>query len=180
MGQSLYEVALGRAWDALPEPLRRCHSPGVVASGRFKIKHARSWFARLLIVMMRLPRAGRDVATELRVHARERHQDWIRHFDGRPMITRQYFLASHRVAERRGPIELAFDIVAAGGEVHYVPDAVRLCVFALRIPLPAWFAPRVRARCWVEPGASAMNVKVQIAVPVFGELVTYGGALEPR
>ena len=179
---SLYEHALGPAWGSLPEPVRRCHLPGLVASGRFKITHTRSWLGRLVIAIMGMPRSGEDVQTDLRVAARERHQaqyqEWVRHFDGRPMTTEQYAL-DRRVAERMGSIELAFDVVASGDALEYVQRGARFCLLRLRIPLPAWCAPRVHARCWAEPHATAMNVRVRIALPMLGELVTYGGALEP-
>lgn len=177
----IYPRLLGPAWTDLPELVRRCHSanPTLVARGLFAVAHARSPIARFVIRLAGMPPAGDRVETRLSVHAFPDHQRWERDFAGHVLTTLQYCLDDGRLAERSGAFELLFRVEAEDGVVHYRPAGVRLCFGRFRVPLPSWCAPRVKARAWSEPGAVAMNVRIEIAAPLLGTLVTYGGPLRP-
>ena len=178
---ALYPRLLGAAWSTLPGPLRACHdaAPRLVATGRFRVTHARSWLARLAIAMVGMPAAGDDVALRLEVRAEVDHQIWARDFDGFRMTTIQSLLPDGRMGERRGFIEALFDVTAESGEIVYRPAGLRLRLGRLRVPIPSWCGPRAQARTWCVPGDDSMHVHVTIAAPVLGLLVTYSGAIAP-
>jgi hypothetical protein len=149
---------LGDAWDTLPEPIRRGHSPGT-HRGRIVVTHHSR-----LAPLFGFPPKG-EMPIELRItvekHQEKHEQRWVRHFGDFEMTTTQYE-ARGKLAERRGPIEMRFDLVVEDGALVYRQ-------------IPSLLGPRVKARAWAEN--DRMGVKVEIAAPVFGDLVTYAGML---
>jgi hypothetical protein len=178
----LYPRLLGPAWSALPEPVRRCHEalPVLRATGDFFVRRGRSWLARVLAPLMRLPRAAESVRLELTVRAFADRQVWSRDFEGRKLVTVQSALDDGRMVEKTLLFEVAFRVHAEEGAVVYVPAGVRFVVGPLRLPLPRWLGPRISARAWALPGEPGMRVEVSIAAPLAGHLVTYGGLLVPQ
>jgi hypothetical protein len=177
--RDLYAKLLGQHWDALPNSMRRLHSPApfLSAAGSFTVTHARSWLVALAIRVFRLPPAGERMPLRLEVDATGSEQRWERTFDGRhTLVTYQYLLADGRLAERTGPLELTFHVDVENGVVVYRPAGLRLRLGRWRIPLPSFFGPRVTARLSAD-GASEMNVMVRIGAPLLGEMLTYGGPL---
>ena len=181
-GLALYPLLLGELWAKLPEPVRRCHdaAPRLVAEGRFIVTHARSWLARIVIALARMPRARDGVRLRLEVNALADHLVWRRDFDEFTMLTTQRLRPDGRMAERRGPMELLFEVAGEADAIVYRPRGVRLCLGALRIPMPSWLAPRVEGRAWTVSGEACMHVHIVIAAPILGTLVTYGGPLVPK
>lgn len=178
--EDLYPKLLERDWDALPVVMRDLHSPKPLlrAEGLFNITHARSFLAKVVIFLTRLPPAGQRTPLRLAVDALGDQQRWDRTFDERhTMITYQYLLPDGLLGERTGPLELVFRVEVEKGIVRYHQVGLRLRLGRLRIPLPRWLGPTVTARLWAYPEATEMNVEVRIAVPILGEIVTYGGPL---
>jgi hypothetical protein len=178
--EDLYPKLLERDWDALPVVMRDLHTPKPLlrAEGLFTVTHSRSFLARMLIFLTRLPPKGQRMPLRLEVDALADQQRWQRTFDERrTMTTYQYLLPDGRLGERTGPLELLFRVEVEKGVVRYHQVGLRLRLGPLRIPLPSWCGPRVSARLWAYPDATEMNVEVRIAVPILGEIVTYGGPL---
>jgi hypothetical protein len=175
---ALYSSLLGAAWTTLPKAVRACHEARLVAFGQFTVEHKSSFVARMLIAFAALPPAGKGIALRLDVESGVDHQIWTRDFAGFVMTTHQSMLADGRLAERRGPLELLFRVSVEKGTIVYRPDGIRVRIGRLAIPVPRWLGPRVAARAWAE--GSAMRVKVEIAAPLLGTVVTYGGLLAAR
>ena len=177
---ALYPRLLGDAWATLPEAVRRGHevAPVLRTTGDFTVTHGPSWLVRVAVAVLRLPRAGPHVRTQLDARAYEDHQRWERDFAGRKLYTRQYLLGDGRMSERTGPLELCFRVAVMDGELRYGPNGVRLCLGRWRIPLPSWCAPRITGRAWAVAGERAMHVHIEIAAPWIGTVVTYGGPLD--
>jgi hypothetical protein len=178
---SLYPRLLGTAWSTLPAVVRECHdaAPRLEARGRFTVTHATSWLARIAIWFANMPPARRDIPLRLQVRTEGDLQVWERDFDGFTMTTVQLIHDGALLAERRGPFELLFRIAVVGGTVTYEPAGLRLGFGGFRVRVPAFFGPTVRARAGCDDGGDAMNVRVEIGLPFFGTLVTYGGSLRP-
>jgi hypothetical protein len=102
-----------------------------------------------------------EMPIELQITVEKNAQRWVRHFGDFEMTTTQYEVDG-KLGERRGPIEMRFDLVVEDGALVYRQ-------------VPSLVGPRVRAREWVEN--DRMCVKVEIAAPFFGDLVTYAGML---
>jgi hypothetical protein len=178
---ALYPRALGDAWEQLPAPVRACHDacPRLSAEGPFVVERSRSWLARVALFAGGMPAAGEDIPLRLEVYAERDSQRWERRFGAFVMTTIQRLLPDGRMSEQRGPLELLFWVTADGGAIHYRPAGLRLCLGPLRIPLPSWLGPRVEARAWREPGDHRMSVRVVMALPLLGEVISYGGPLAP-
>ncbi len=126
-----------------------------------------------------MPPARSDIPLRLQVRTEGDLQVWERDFDGFTMITVQLAHRGDLLAERRGPFELLFRIAVVGGTVTYEPVGLRLGFGNLRVRVPAFFGPTVRASAGCDDGGDAMNVRVEIGLAFFGTLVTYGGVLRP-
>src|SRR5262249_19440016 len=121
---------------------------------------------------------GEGVITLLEVSAYEDYQEWRRDFAGQKLVTRQYLLGDGRFGERSGLVELCFRPAVIGSELHYRQEGARVCRGPLRIPVPAWFRPRVEARAGAEPGDTRMQVDIRVSMPILGTLVSYRGPVE--
>ena len=141
--------------------------------------HATSWLARIAIWFANMPPARRDIPLRLQVRSEGELQVWERDFDGFTMTTVQLSHDGELLAERRGPFELLFRIAVVGSTVVYRPVGLRLGLGNVRLRVPAFFGPTVRASAGCDDGEVEMKVRVEIGLPFFGTLVTYGGSLRP-
>lgn len=177
----LYPRLVGEVWQTLPAAVRALHEGGPQrhANGTFTVTSSPSWLGRLVIRCFGLPRPGQQLALSLVVDVGTDGEVWSRSFGGRPTVTQQY-VSSGRLAERRGPIELRFDLVVDGGRLRYASVGAWLCLGRRRVRLPRWLSPHAVATEWADTGATPMQTRIQIAVPLLGPLLEYGGALEVR
>ena len=177
--RALYVRLLGSSWQTLAEPLRLVHATTatVRASGCLRISHGRSRLARLLVRLLRLPRAGDAVETRLLLAPCAGGVQWLRTFDDRRLDTWQYEAGERELAERIGVLEFRFRLEAADGSLRFqqVGAAVRLGFVRLQVP-GAW-APRIDAR--EDPaGARQLFVQVRVTLPALGPVLTYDGTIE--
>ena len=175
----LYRRLLGPSWLQLSEPVRVAHATEstVRASGRLRIVHGRSYFARLLARLLHLPRASDAADTQLVVTPGADGERWSRTFDDRRLDTRQYQAGDCDLAERIGVLELRFRLEASEGSLLFRQlDAALLCG-SVRLRLPAMWAPRVDAR--EDPaGARRIRVHVRVTLPGLGPVLAYDGPID--
>lgn len=174
-----YREILGSAFDALDPKVRLAHSAPLAADGDFDVEHGTQPLTRPLVVLLRLPAAGRGVPVVLhvrieasRANAGRRTMHWERRIGATPLFTRQH---AHRglLVERCGPGALRFALHVEDGGLRYEQVSFR----ALGVPLPPFIAPHVRAR--VSPDANGW--RVDVVVEWRGRLVCrYGGTMRPR
>jgi hypothetical protein len=176
----LFPRVVGDAWHALPTLVRALHEgrPRRRAIGTFTVTSAASWLGRLVIRMFGMPRPGTDVAMALDVEVSDTGETWARRIGGTTMVTQQYETAGV-VAERQGPLEIRFALHVVDGRLRYDVASAWLCLGQRRLRLPRWLAPCGSAVEWVEGGT--LHTKIEIAVPILGSIVEYGGplALQP-
>ncbi len=174
----LYPRLLGAAWSQLEEGVRRMHADGasVTARGPMRVAHDGSRLGRLLARLARLPREASAAETDLRIIPEGEAERWVRTFDGRRMVTRQ-FLAGELLAERMGGFEIRFRMEVADGALHYRQVSAALALGPLTIPLPRGMGPVVSA--WERSvGPERTRVSVTVRVPAAGMLVSYEGEME--
>lgn len=146
-----------------------------VGRGRFEVERPGSWLRRRAAGLLGLPRAGHDVAVQLRVRADDHRpvDRWERTFDGRRMVTSQRYEPA-AIVERLGPVEVRLVIVGDG--TGLASTAVDVALGPLRLRVPAAVAPRVRCRV-VPAGGGDRLVAVEVATAGGRTLCRYGGRL---
>src|SRR5262249_60267975 len=104
--------------------------------------------------------------------------EWHRTFAGRPLVSYQPARPDGLLAERMGAQELRFRLSAVDGGLVYQSVSAALCLGPLRLPLPHGSTPWVSA--WEKPGdaAHAVNVHVEVRLPLVGTLLVYEGRIQ--
>ena len=176
--RALYPRLLGASWFQLAEPVRFAHAtaPTVRAGGRLRIARGRGHVARLLAALLRLPRASD--AAEVRLVVTSRGEvDWRRRFDDRCLNTRQYATGHRELGEQIGIAEFRFRLDASDGSLVFRQVEAAVVLGALRLRMPAAWAPKVEAR--EDPaGARRLHIHVGVVLPVLGRVLTYEGVIE--
>lgn len=175
---SLYETALGAAFQDLPEPLRKLHGPGWgrQASGMAQIDGANTVLARLAAAAFHLPRASASVAVCVRITQGPQTERWTRDFGGARFTS---VLSASKtpghVIERFGPFafELGLDVGPQG--ISAMP--VRAWRFG-PLPLPQRLAPiSIASESTDAAGRFCFDVEMQLPFGL-GRLVRYRGWLD--
>lgn len=131
--------------------------------------------ARTLARLAQLPAAGEAVDIQLLVTARSDGEEWRRSFAGRPLVSLQSGPPDGLLAERMGPVEMRFRLQVVGGALAYQTTSAALCLGSLRVPLPHWFSPRVRALEGAVGEGDQIDVSVEVHLPLLGCLIAYDG-----
>lgn len=139
--------------------------------GAFAVERGRTRRARLLAVLLRLPRAGAAVPVTLTVTRDGSYDTWSRDFGGRRLVTTQRLTRDGLLVEAVGPLRLAY----AGSVTDDALTLTAVRTTLLGLPLPRWCAPRVTAR--VTGDDHALDVAVAISAPAAGLLLRYAGRL---
>jgi hypothetical protein len=131
----------------------------------------------VLARLLRLPPEAEAVNTQLVIRACGDGEEWHRTFGSHLMLTRQSAAARRELDERFGMMGLRFRLEVVDGGLVYHQLRAALFLGRLRIPLPHWLAPRVRA--WESPADSPdqVHVAVEVVVPLLGRLISYEGAI---
>ena len=176
-GASLYESLLGPAWARLDPAVRLAHDGRLNRRGTLRIAHGRGVVARILAVLLRLPRAHEAVDTTLRVTPAGDAEIWVRSFDGRRISSRQYATADGQLAEKIGPLEFCFRLQADAGSLVFRQSDVACILGRLRLSIPDVMAPRIAAR--EDPaGAGAVTIQVHLTTATAGTVLTYEGLVQ--
>lgn len=187
--QALYPLLLDADWDSIGLSLRGFHDVTATrrAGGRFNIQHGSNWLARLMARMIRLPKAGLDVPSQVTIRC-EPSADvpagwvevWERDFGGQKLSSLQWIDSDGGLVERFGRIELSMTIRAENGGLFF--DAVRagIALGRLRIAIPRWFAPRVEGRASCAPlPDDGFGLSVKLFHPIVGLVFAYEGRVAP-
>lgn len=150
------------------------HSGGT--SGVFEIRHGPGRLARLFLWIMRAPPAAETVPIRLDVIPCGKGEKWVRRFGTHVVASRQRELPGGLIAERFGPMEVHFRLHVAGGALHYQPVGACLCVGPFRLPLPGSMVSKGTAE-EAPAGPERVRVRVAIAAPVAGFLISYEGEI---
>ena len=175
----LYMRAMGASWNQLAESVRCLHGTGSIvhAQGRLRIEHGRHHGVRFLAAVLRLPRPSAAAHTRLTVLRRANGEHWQRTFNTRRLDTWQYDADPSDLAERFGLFEFRFRLAECDGSLVYVQREAAFRLRSVRLPIPAWCAPRVEAQ--EDPvDATRVRVEVRVVLPVVGLLIAYDGVID--
>jgi len=170
---------LGSSWTRIAPAIRHVHSTGSVLHlrGRLRIERGGHRGARFLAWVLRLPQPSGAADTRVTITERDGGELWERTFNGRRLDTRQYASGDGDLAERFGVLEFRFRLDESGGSLLYAQREASLRCGRARARIPASWAPRVEAR--EDPaGPSRISVRVGVAIPLVGSLLTYHGVID--
>ena len=176
----LYPRLLGKSWRRLDDAIRRLHPHAgaiVQAVGVFHVRGGTNPLTRTLAWLAQLPAVGKNVEVRLLVTALEDGEERRRWFGARPLASLQSMRSDGLLAEQVGIVEMRFRLEVASGALHYLTRSAALCFGSLRIPLPLWFSPRVKASERPLGNPDHVYVTVEVILPVLGRLISYEGKL---
>lgn len=174
---TLFQTALGNAWQTLDPAIRTLHSVQDLGSfsGRASVQRGKGAMAGLAAWLFRFPKAGDDVPVTVTMTRKGAGEIWERKFAGR--IFRSSCTPAPgpaRYRERFGPFVYDLDLLVEDGAIHF---PVRRGWF-LGIPIPAPFLARSESREYTADGL--FHFDIALSAPLGGGLIVrYRGFLRP-
>lgn len=167
-------------WASLPESVRRLHEPGR-AVGTFDVTWGQGFWARTMARMMRLPPPGRGIPVELRLTRSERADVWARCFGPVRLVSSQVSGGPGILRERLDNVECEIAVAAADGALVFRTRGSRLVLPGLRVPIPSFLGPQIKARAGCHAGDDGVvDVEVEISSAWTGLILRYAGTVRPE
>jgi Domain of unknown function (DUF4166) len=141
-----------------------------------RVVHGPGFLARVLIRLLRLPRASEAADMQLNIVADADGEWWYRMFDGVRVTTRQRRVDPDLLVERFGRLEFRFRVVSEGDEIRYEQTNVCMRVGTVALRLPAALAPTVEGRERAR-GADWTEVRIRVTWPPAGLILEYDGGV---
>jgi hypothetical protein len=169
---SLYQQALGPAFDALPASLRALHglSQSAVFRGEAEVIAAQHVIGRLIARLTGFPTRSYRCPVEVRIDVDAEGETWHRDFGGHRFNSRMRCLEG-QLHEQLGPHRIRFALDTNSHGLSMRPIAWR----TFGIPLPGWLWPQLSARETESEGRFQFDVAT--AFPFIGTVIHYRGWL---
>jgi hypothetical protein len=171
---ALYARLLGIVWDRLPVEIRGMHHSAGKAEGRSTVERGSGTLARLVALVLRIPKAAADTPVSVQFDASDGAETWTRTFGDAAFSSRQSAGRGRwagLLCEQFGPLTFAMTLALEGGRLSL---ALRHWS-AFAIPLPMQWGPRAIAYETAEAGRFRFHV--EISHPLTGLIVRYRGWL---
>jgi hypothetical protein len=172
---TVYRRLLGPAFEELPPVLRRLHDLDEAdGEGVLAVTRGGGIVRQSLANLLRLPAAGERVEVLLAVRPWREGQMWTRHYDGVPIVTRQW---AHRglLVEAVGPYRAGFRLEVDSEGLRFT--FVRAWLGPA--PIPRFMALRIDAAA-IACDAESWRIDVRISAPLLGLLARYEGEVTPE
>ncbi len=176
--ETLYRRLLRQDWERVHAAVQRAHlsSESLEGRGIFKVTHGAGRIREFIAWLARIPRAADAAPVHLSVTRFGRTEKWLRQIGASRLPTLQSQLSDGTLAERFGLMEFCFRLAVIDGGIHYIQHRAALRIGFIRVPLPCWLSPQIRA---VERPTGTehepTHVYVAIDLPLLGFLVSYEG-----
>ncbi|MBL8994200.1 MAG: hypothetical protein JNM63_12730, partial [Spirochaetia bacterium] len=117
----IYPKALGTKWAQLAEPLRKLHDRKLKLAwkGWFRIGNGPHWLGKIIIYLMRLPRATPKTPLRLKIERFKNGEKWTRQIGTHRLVTTQFEGRNQEILERMDGLEFAFDLLVKKGGIVY-------------------------------------------------------------
>jgi hypothetical protein len=93
------------------------------------------------------------------------------------MVSVQSDRGAGLLVERVGIVDARLRLEVAGGALNYQSVSAALRFGSLRVPLPRWLSPRIRASEKTVGKMNQIHVSVDVTFPLLGRLIAYNGIL---
>ena len=169
--RSLYQRALGAAFETMPLELRLFHS----LEGRHQfhgdcvVTGAETLAGKIVSFLLRLPRQTDGSPLTFVLHADQNSETWIRYFPLRTMRSVMR-VQKRNLVERLGPVTFYFSLKADGDQLTMETRQVRL----FKWPIPRRLFPEIVANETASNGR--LHFHVAASMPFIGSLVSYRGS----
>lgn len=175
---SLYGRVLAGTFASLPAAIRQAHSfeREQRLAGRADVTCSETVAGKVLLRLLRLPRAGKDLPTSVVFRQNGDGEIWQRSF-GEDGFSSHLAACSRRpgcILERKDGVSAVIRLEVAADHLRWQVESFRLFGF----PLPRFLAPAIEA---VERDISGRyHFEMTITLPGLGLFIAYKGWLEPQ
>ncbi|MEO9463520.1 MAG: DUF4166 domain-containing protein [Marinomonas sp.] len=174
----LYQHVLGTAYDKLPPRVQELHGSSDKRSwsGMAKVARGKGPFAAIAARMFRFPKSADAVAVQVDFTPTAKGELWERRFGDHCFNSLQYAGTSkneHLIIEQFGPVKIALALRAEEDRLYLVPRRWTM----LGVPLPKFLLPQGNTFETERDGKFVFDV--ELALPIFGLIVSYKGSLLP-
>jgi hypothetical protein len=174
------ETWFGDAFTQLHPLLQVLHRSGGTLTGTVDVrlgKGVAGWMGQWLARKLGIPISHEPVALEVAIYSNATELHWDRTFNKTSAFLSTFtpvgrYPSGHWV-ESSGPLRLYLGVCIVDGGWQWQPKGASLWF----LPVPAWALPRTSASKRIESGLYQFNV--QIALPLLGTVLAYGGKLTP-
>jgi hypothetical protein len=164
----LYRTILGTKFERLAPVLQEFHDKANSAEGVFTVTHDPRILSKILVRVMRLPRAGTNLPLKLEVTTESGSETWIRQLGVSKLVSHQSEHEGYLI-ERTGPLKFRFKVSESNGGMDFVQDGCSI----LGIELPQALSPIVNAK--ITPNSGGWHVIVAISIFRLGTICQYDG-----
>ena len=178
VGGSIYQQALGAAYEKLDKPLQEFHrkSGSFAMEGKADISNGYGLMAKIVRSVFGFPSARTECPLTVTIGITDKGEHWERRFNGKRMYSFQQpgrGRDAGLIVERFGAISVGLAVAENRGRLELVPRNWRF----LGVPMPNFLLPSGRI---FEHGANdRLNFNVEIRLPIVGPVVSYKGWLTP-
>lgn len=183
--EPLFVQALGRDFEAMPEPIRILHEAigGASFRGQARVERGRGQLVALLAALFRLPDTMESgpvrVAISPNLNDANSSERWTRLFPGRSFFSTLSLAPQGEgrglMRERFGPFSIDLAVTADAQGLDMTVTGWRIGW----IPLPRALRPTTRALERIDPHGR-FSFDVTLLLPLLGPLVRYTGWLVPE
>lgn len=175
----LYERLLGPDWGRLPTPIQNMHltKERLRAEGDFDVSLGMGLLPRCFARVLGIHKSQTGCPVRLTIERREDREVWSREIGPHRLNTIQSIASDGALLERFGTLEFRFRVRLESRSLCFEQSGCSLKFARVRVPLPAWLAPRVRAVECADRFGVGVNVVVHIHAPLAGLVASYGGLI---
>lgn len=145
----------------------------------FEVVRPRRRLPRAVGTVLGFPAAGQRVPVQVVIERSGSGEVWRRRFGDHWLVSHQR-ARGDQLVESVGCVELILAVRAEEGTLRFSSEGVRLSFGRLRLRVPRRLALRVDAAVRATTDGRRMHVAVNVAAPILGTLLAYGGELTER
>ena len=175
----LYRQVLGSAYDHLPPRVQELHNSSETRSwsGMAKVERGKGPFAAIVASIFRFPKSADDVPVRVDFTPSNKGELWERSFGEHRFSSFQFAGTGkdkYLIIEQFGLVKIALALDVRQDRLYLIPRRWTL----LGVPLPKFLLPQGNTFETERDGKFVFDV--ELALPVFGLIVSYKGSLMPE
>lgn len=175
----LYRQVLGASYDDMPPRVQELHKSSETRSwtGMAKVARGKGPFAAIVARIFRFPKSADDLPVRVDFTPSGKGELWERSFGDHRFSSLQFAGSGrneHLIVEQFGFVKISLALAVEGDRLYLIPRRWTL----LGVPLPKLLLPKGNTFETERDGKFVFDV--ELALPVFGLIVSYKGSLLPQ